>query len=427
MALDSSPLTPAKPPRLTWLAPTLALASIVVLASGAFWINHVREQAVLVESAYQAAHHKTSAYFSLVESREQAIQQANPDRVEHLDQALAKERQELIQSLESYVAAISHLPQKELAQHLNDLEAGKIEASVRSFEGVGRLVELQVSETEDQSREPELNQRRVSFWLSEGDRIRVASLNDFSEDPDAQVEQLGLIQSSSNSVNPFPVLVVTGKRKALDWSTPWIEIFQVQPDHIEKVTTQVFPVALLESSLGESPTLKPDNSLVIERHLLDPERVMAPCDSCGLLGYHSQFQWKNGHYQMTENTLLNTPDNVGYAGLVYLKKRTQSPAWTKPFLSNSFRQQADRFPPFNPNSYEVWEQGFVITNQVQSKNSVIFSLEGVATGKLTVVHTPQGLWKAQSVQGSFWTPVQPSPLNPESEQNGTDSALPEAA
>ncbi len=427
MALDSSPLTPAKPPRLTWLAPTLALAGIAVLASGAFWINHVREQAVLVESAYQAAHHKTSEYFSLVESREQAIQQANPDRVEHLDKVLAKERQELIQSLESYIAAISHLPQKELTQHLNDLEAGKIEASVRSFEGVGRLVELQVSETEDQSREPELNQRRVSFWLSGGDRTRVASLNDFSEDPDAQVEQLGLIQPAPNSVSPFPVLVVTGKRKALDWSTPWIEIFQVQPDHIEKVTAKVFPVTLLESSLGESPTLKPDNSFVIERHLLDPERVMAPCDSCGLLGYHSQFQWENGHYQMTENTLLNTPDNVAYAGLVYLKKRNQSPAWTKPFLSNSFRQQADRFAPFNPNDYEVWEQGFVVSDQVQSKNSVIFSLDGVATGKLTVVHTPQGPWKAQSVQGSFWTPAQPRQLNSESEQNGTDSALPEAA
>jgi hypothetical protein len=397
------------------------------LASGFFWINHVREQAVLVESAYQTAHHKTSTYFSLVESREQAIQQANPDRVEQLDQALMKERQELIQSLESYVAAISNLPQKELAQHLNDLEAGKIEASVRSFEGVGRLVELQVSETEDQSREPELNQRRVSFWLSGGDRPLVASLNDFSEDPDAQVEQLGLIQPSLNSGNQFPVLLVTGKRKALDWSTPWIEIFQVQPDHIEKVTAQVFPVALLESSLGESPTIKPDNSLVIERHLLDPERVMAPCDSCGLLGYHSQFQWKNGHYQMTENALLNTPDNAGYAGLVYLKKRTQSPAWTKPFLSDSFRQQADRFVPFNPNNYQVWEQGFVVSDQVANKDSVIFSVSGVATARLTIVHTPQGPWKAQSVQGIFWTPAQPSQSSPESEQNVTDSALPEAA
>jgi hypothetical protein len=196
------------------------------------------------------------------------------------------------------------------------------------------------------------------------------------------------------------------------------------------VTAQVFPVALLESSLGESPTLKPDNSLVIERHVLDPERVMAPCDSCGLLGYRSQFQWRNGHYQMTDNTLLNTADNAGYAGLVYLKKRNQSPAWTKPFLTDSFRQQADRFTPFSPRSYEVWEQGFVISNQAldpASQNLVVISLTGVATAKLRVIHTPQGPWKVQSVRGIFWTPAQPNPSTPEPEQNVTDSALPEAA
>jgi hypothetical protein len=428
MALDSSPLTSAKHPRFNWLPPTLVLTGIAVLAAGAFWVNHVREQAVLVESAYQAASHKTSEYFSLVESRERAIQQADPDQVEHIDQALVQERKELIQSLEGYIAAISDLPQKELARHLSDLETSRIQSSVRSFEGVGRLVEMQISETIGEQASPsDLNQRRVSFWLSGKEPARVDSLNDFAEDPDAHVEQLALIPPSPKS-DKFPLLVVTGKRSALDWSTPWVEIFQVQPDHIEKVTSRAFPAPLLDAALGESPTLKPDNSIVLERYVLDPERVMAPCDSCGLLGYHSQFQWKDGQYQMTENTLLNTADNAGYAGLVYLKKRTQSPAWTKQFLTDGFRKQADHFAPFNPQNYEVWEQGFVISDQVPAKNSMIFLVTGVATAKITATYTQQGQWKAQSVQGTFWTPIEPiQPIQPEPVQSSEDAQVPEAA
>jgi hypothetical protein len=425
MALDSSPLTPARHPRFTWLPPTVVLTGLAVLAAGAFWLNHLREQAVLVEGAYQAAQHKTSEYFSLVESRERAIHQADPDQVEHIDQALIQERKELIQSLESYILAISHLPQKELAQHLSELETKRIQSSVRSFEGVGRLVEMQISETiDDQAGPSDLNQRRVSFWLSGTEQTRVDSLNDFSEDPDAHVEQLALIQPSAQS-GKFPLLVVTGKRRALDWSTPWVEIFQVQPDRIKKVTAQAFPAPLLDSALGESPTLKPDKSIVIERYVLDPERVMAPCDSCGLLGYHSQFQWKDGHYQMTKNTVLNTADNAGYAGLVYLKKRAQSPAWTKQFLTDGFRKQAENFAPFNPQKYAVWEQGFVISDQVPTKNSMIFSVTGVATAKITAIYTQQGQWKADSVEGTFWTPIKP--IQPEPLQNSADSKVPEAA
>jgi hypothetical protein len=424
MALDSSPLN-SKNPRSTWLPSAMVLTGIAVLAAGAFWVNHVREQAVLVESAYQSAHSKTSEYFSLVESRERAIQQADPDQVEHIDQALIQERQQLIQSLEDYIAVISNLPQKELAQHLSNLETSRIQSSVRSFEGVGRLVEMQISDSIDgQASQSELIQRRVSFWLSGKEPARVERLNDFAEDPDAQVEQLALIPSSSQPARPA-LLVVTGKRKALDWSTPWVEIFQVQPDHIEKVTSKVFPSSVFDSALGESPKLKPDNSIVIERYVLDPERVMAPCDSCGLLGYNSQFQWKDGQYQMTENTLLNTADNAGYAGLVYLKKRAQAPAWTKLFLTDGFRKQADRFAPFNPQNYEVWEQGFVLNDQVPAKNSMIFSVTGVATAKLTVLRTPQGPWKAQSVQGTFWTPVK-SPQTPPAE-SPEDARVPEAA
>ena len=425
MALDSSPLPPAKHPRFTWLPPTVVLTGIAVLAAGAFWVNHLREQAVLVETAYQAAHHKTSEYFSLVESRERAIHQADPDQVEHIDQVLSQERKELIQSLEGYIAAISDLPQKELAQHLNELETDRIHSSVHAFEGVGRLVEMQISETvSDQAGPSDLNQRRVSFWLSGKEQARVDSLNDFSEDPDAHVEQLALIQPTSKS-DKFPLLVVAGKRRALDWSTPWVEVFQVQTDHIEKVTAQAFPAPLLDSVLGKSPTLKPDNSIVIERYVLDPERVMAPCDSCGLVGYHSQLQWKDGNYQMTENTLLNTADNAGYAGLVYLKKRAQSPAWTRQFLTDGFRKQADHFASFNPQKYEVWDQGFVISDQVPAKNSMIFSVTGVATAKITAIYTQQGQWKAQSVQGTFWTPIKP--IQAEPLQNSADSPVPEAA
>jgi hypothetical protein len=431
MALDSSPLT-SKNPRSTWLPSTMLLTGIAVLAAGAFWVNHLREQAVLVESAYQSAHSKTSEYFSLVESRARAIQQADPDRVENIDRALIQERQELIQSLEGYIAAISDLPQKELAQHLSSLETSRIQSSVRSFDGVGRLVEMKISDTADitdgqagQSDLNDLNQRRVSFWLSGKKPARVERLNDFAEDPDAQVEQLALISPSNRSGTPA-LLVATGKRKALDWSTPWVEIFQVQPDRIEKVTSKVFPFPVFESSLGESPTLKTDSSIVVERYVLDPERVMAPCDSCGLLGYHSQFQWKDGQYQMTENTLLNTADNAGYAGLVYLKKRAQAPAWTKRFLTDGFRKQADRFPPFKPQNYEAWEQGFVINDQVPAKNSMIFSVTGVATAKITVFHTQPGPWQAQSVQGTFWTPVEPLPTNPP-EENSEDTQVPEAA
>lgn len=423
MALDSS--LNSKNPRSTWLPPTMVLTGIAFLAAGAFWVNHLREQAVLVESAYQAAHSKTSEYFSLVESRERAIQQADPDQVEHIDQALIQERQQLIQSLEGYISAISHLPQKELAQHLSSLESGRIQSSVHSFEGVGRLVAMQISDPMDgQASQSELTQRRVSFWLSAKEPARVERLNDFAEDPDAQVEQLALIPPSSQSAKSA-LLVVIGKRKALDWSTPWVEIFQVQPDHLEKVTSKVFPASAFEFALGESPKLKPDNSIDIERYVLDPERVMSPCDSCGLLGYHSQFQWKDGQYQMTENTLLNTADNAGYAGLVYLKKRAQAPAWTKLFLTDGFRQQADRLAPFNPQKYEVWEQGFVLSDQVLAKNSMIFSVTGVATAKLTVLHTPQGPWKAQSVQGTFWTPAKPPQTSPA--ESSEDARVPEAA
>jgi hypothetical protein len=424
MTLNSSPLTPSKQPRFTWLAPTVVLTGIVVLAAGAFWVNHLREQAVLVESAYQTAQHKTSEYFSLVESRAQAIQQADPDQVERIDQALIQERKELIQSLEGYIAAISNLPQKELVQHLSALETSKIQSSIRSFQGVGRLVEVQIAEGDQV---PELSQRRVNFWLSGEEHARVDSLNDFAEDPDAQVAQLALIPSSAKS-GQFPLLVVTGKRSALDWSTPWIEVFQVRPDHIEKITAQAFPLPLLDAALGESPTLKPDNSIVLERYVLDPEKVMAPCDSCGLLGYHSQFQWQDGQYRMIENTLLNTADNAGYAGFVYLKKRAQSPTWTQPFLTDGFRRQADRFAPFNPQQYEVWEQGFVVSDQMATKNSMAFSVTGVATAKLTAVYTPQGQWKAQSVQGTFWTPIKPvPPSQPEPVQDSEHSSIPEAA
>jgi hypothetical protein len=371
----------------------------------------MREQARVVNESYQYTRGVVTQYFKAVEAREQAIRQANPNQVARIDQSLAQNRKAFVKAIQGYIAAIADVPQKEMAERFGALEMEgavtqrKIQVRIHSFEGVGRLVNLQVSETPD-----EWNQRHLSFWLSEGKQPQVHVLNDFAKDPDAMVERLAFLNTADTPNHP--VLVAVGKRASLDGASPWIEVFQVQADHLENKTAQVFPQILLHNVIGESPTIQPNNYIRLERYVLDPERVMAPCDSCGLLAYRTQLQWRQGRYQLIENTPLNTADNASYAGLLYLKKRGQTPAWTEPFLSTSFRTQAKALPAFQPKRYASWNRGFILDRKTKDKDALAFSFTGVADTKLIVKRNAQGQWQVQNmktIRGDFWNAPTPTP------------------
>ncbi|MGA7952492.1 MAG: hypothetical protein WCA07_03125 [Gloeobacterales cyanobacterium] len=409
MALHS-PFTPSKSPQPFWVLPTLALVTAATLAISGSGMYQMREQALVVNGAYQNTREVVTQYFKTVEAREQAIRQANPDQVARIDQSLAQNRKAFVKAMQGYIVAIADLPQKEMTERFGALDMegaahqSKIQARIHSFKGVGRLIHLQVSETPD-----EWNQRHLNFWLSEDKQPQVHILNDFAKDPDAMVEQLAFLNTPDTPKHL--VLLAVGKKASLGGVSPWIEVFQVQQDHLENKTAQVFPQSLLNNVLGESPTIEPNNYIRLERYVLDPERVMAPCDSCGLLAYQSQLQWKQGRYQLVENTPLNTADNASYAGLLYLKKRAQTPTWTEPFLSNRFRTQAHELPAFQPKRYALWNQGFILEGETKDKDALTFSFTGVADTKLIVERNAQGQWQVQNMRtkrGNFWNAPVPA-------------------
>ena len=408
MALHS-PFTPSKSPQPFWVLPAVALVTAATLAVSGSGLFQMWEHALVVNGTYQNTREVVTQYLKTVEAREQAIRQANPNQVARIDQSLAQNRKAFVKAIQRYIVAIADLPQKEMAERFGALEGGavpqrKIQVRIHSFEGVGRLIHLQVSETPD-----EWNQRHLSFWLSEGKQPQVQVLNDFSKDPDVRVEQLAFLNTPDTLKHP--ILVAVGKRASLGGVSPWIEVFQVQQDHLENKTAQVFPQILLNNVIGESPTIQPNNYIRLERYVLDPERVMAPCDSCGLLAYRTQLQWKQGRYQLIGNTPLNTADNASYAGLLYLKKRGQTPAWTEPFLSNRFRTQANALPAFQPERYASWNRGFILDRETKDKDALAFSFTGVADAKLTVKRNAQGQWQVQNMntrRGDFWNAPAPT-------------------
>ncbi len=387
----------------------MALIAATTLVLGGSRIHQWQEQTLFVNDAYQTTHQVITRYFTAVEARERAIREANPDKVARIEQSLTQDRQAFVKAIQDYIVAIARLPDKEMAERFGTLEMegadtqGKIQVTIRSFEGVGRLVQLQVAETPD-----EWNQRHLNFWLSGGEQPQAYVLNDFSKDPDTIAEQVALLNTPDT---PNRFLVVAGKRASLGGVSPWLEVFQVQKDHLENKTAQVFPQSLFNNTLGASPAIQPSNYIRLERYVLDPERVMAPCDSCGLLAYRTRLQWKEGRYQLVENTPLNTADNANYAGLVYLKKREQTPTWAKSFLSASFRSQANNLPPFQPKRYARWDQGFILDNSpVQNKAATTFSFTGVADAKLIVKKNVQGQWQVQNMKlgrVNFWNAPAP--------------------
>jgi hypothetical protein len=409
MALHS-PFIPGKSPQPFWVLPAVALVTAATLVISGSGIYQMRERALIVNGADQNTREVVTQYFKAVEAREQAIRQADPNQVARIDQSLTQDRKAFVKAVQGYIVAMADLPQKEMAERFGALEMEgavtqrKIQVRIHSFEGVGRLVNLQVSETPD-----EWNQRHLSFWLSEGKQPQVQVLNDFAKDPDAMVEQLTFLKTPDTPNHS--VLVAVGKRASLGGVSPWIAVFQVQQDHFENKTAQVFPQILLQNVIGESPTIQPNNALRLERYVLDPERVMAPCDSCGLLTYRTQLQWKQGRYQLIENTPLNTAENASYAGLLYLKKRGQTPAWTEPFLSNRFRTQARELPAFQPERYASWNRGFILDRETKDKDALAFSFTGVADTKLTVKRNAQGQWQVQNMKTSrnnFWNAPAPT-------------------
>jgi hypothetical protein len=409
MALHS-PSNPSKSLHPYWLTPALALLTAATLMIGGSEIYQRQEQTLLVNDAYQTTHQVITRYFTAVEARERAIREANPDKVARIEQSLTQDRKALVDAIRGYIVAIARLPDKEMAERFGTLEMEgavtqrKIQVTIRSFEGVGRLVHLKVADTPD-----EWNQRHLNFWLSGGEQPQAYVLNDFSKDPDTIAEQLALLNAPDT---PNRFLVVAGKRASLGGVSPWLEVFQVQKDHLENKTAQVFPQTLLKNTLGASPAVQPSNYIRLERYVLDPERVMAPCDSCGLLAYRTRLQWSDGRYQLIENTPLNTADNASYAGFLYLKKREQTPTWAKSFLSASFRSQVNNLPPFQPKRYASWNQGFVLDNSdLQNKAAATFSFTGVADAKLIVQKNAQGQWQVQNLkseQGNFWNAPAPS-------------------
>ncbi|WP_218082781.1 hypothetical protein [Anthocerotibacter panamensis] len=325
-------------------------------------------------------------YAQQLDTYQAALQSGNGAALARADSFLSGHRQQFAQVLGAYLTVLARLPEdrEPLVVKLQTLAPDeRFQFAVVSLEGKSHLVQVSVAEND-------FDVRHLTLWLSKDE---VLALNNYETEWQAQVRAVRFVTSAGQKF-----LIANGQTQQLEDQAPFLKVYQRVGSNLLDKTRTYLPSGMLDA-FGSSEFIGQTANLKLDALLLDPEGIMAACDSCGLVGQRSLWQWTAKGYQAVDQQILNEPGNALYAALVVLVRREGAGAWTKPFLAPQVQATIERFKGFDPKRYPAVEQGLVVTaSQPWQKTGFEYSIEGPTQLKVYVKPNAQGQWRAVEVR-----------------------------
>jgi len=289
--------------------------------------------------------------------------------------------------LESYLSLLATLPpdNEPLVVKLQSLAPdARFQFTCTALGSQGQLIQASVTENE-------ADVRHLALWQSQG---HILALNNYETEWQAQLTALRVIKTPDTRF-----VIANGTTRQLEDSAPFIKVYQqLEPDFkfVDKTHTYV-PNELLEvfgssEFIGESANLKMDTLL------LDPARIMAACDSCGLVSTRALWQWAgNTGYQRVDQQILNDPNNALYSALAVLVRHESAPAWAQSFLTAGTRSALKKLDRFDPNRYPAIEQGLLVADTQSWQQGYQYTITGPILLTVQVQPDPQGHWQVVGI------------------------------
>jgi len=287
-------------------------------------------------------------YSTQLDTYQAALQTGNGPALARADSFLSSERPRLAQLLGTYLKTMTSLPldQPLIAQLQALTEDARFQFTSTDLGGEGRLIQVSVTENE-------FDVRHLTLWQSKQNEI--LALNNYETEWQAQVNAVRRVKETGSLF-----LIANGQTRQLEEEAPFLKVYQRQgADFLDK-TTHYLPKTMLDA-FGTSEFIGPTANVKLKSLLLDPERIMAACDSCGLVSQQSLWQWSAQGYQQVSAEILNVEGNALYAALAALMKGKTAPAWADQFLTLPVRHAVHKFIGFDRGRYNSVEQGLVVT------------------------------------------------------------------
>ncbi len=315
-------------------------------------------------------------YAQQLDSYEVALQTGNGPALARSADFLIIQRQEFVRHLEQFLVNVKQTNQPLVAQ-LQALAPDERFQFTYTRLTQGQLIQVSVVESE-------LDIRHLALWQSES---HVVILNDYELEWQAQVNALRIVK-----VEKTPFLIVNGQTQQLEDTAPFIKVFRQEGTRFKDVSPSYIPEAMY-SAFGTSEFIGNTPNLKLDTLLLDPERIMAACDSCGLVGQRSLWQWGPQGYRNVSSQVLNVPDNALYGALVALMRKDRAPQWTRPFLSAPLQKQLTQIQ-IDPERYPLNERGLVLLFTDAMGKGFRYTMDGPVSLTVEVQKNAKGQWQA---------------------------------
>ncbi|WP_287128534.1 hypothetical protein [Candidatus Cyanaurora vandensis] len=376
--------------RLPFHHPVAWLVATLLLSSGLYWgssalIPNLNPQQPLVQEAQQRLKLYLADYAQQLNSYNAALQAGDGPALARTDTFLGGQRQQFALVLGGYLAVLAKLPPSEpLVVKLQALAPdAQFQFAYTSLGPQGSLIQVSVTENE-------FDVRHLALW-QRGERV--LALNNYETEWQAQVNAVRYFTR-----NKQRFLIAKGQTRQLEDTAPFLKVYQeVGADLLDK-TADYLPLELLDT-FGTGEFLGQTANLKLDTVLLDPERIMAACDSCGLVSQRALWQWTDQGYQLVDRQILNQPENALYAALVTLVKQQAAPAWTRAFLTSRVRAMLQQAPSFEAPRYTPLEQGLAVTDtQPWQEKGFQYTVEGPFQFKVQVRQDPQGQWQTIQIR-----------------------------
>lgn len=386
---------------MSFYRPVIWVVVTLVLTSGLYWWSAgsfapgSSPQSPVLQEAQERLKTYFNDYAKQLDIYNAALETGNGPALARADEFLNNHRQRMAQQLGSYLSLLTKLPSDgtPLIAQLQILTADPRFQFTSTSLSQGRLVQVSVRETE-------FDVRHLTLWQF---GTRVLALNSYETEWQAQVTAVRFFKFADQQF-----LIANGQTQQLEDQAPFIKIYQQVGADLRDKTSLYLPIELMDT-FGTSEFLGPTANLKLDTMVLDPQHIMAACDSCGLVAQRALWQWSAKGYTLVERQIANEPENALYAGLVVLAKRDTAPTWVNLFLTLKTRTALIAAPPFTPDRYSALEQGFAVTDtQPWQTSGFQYVIEGPFQLKLFVKPNAQGQWEVVEVrdlktQAPGWT------------------------
>jgi hypothetical protein len=341
------------------------------------------EQEVARVNAQEQLQHYLTDYGTQLDTYQAALQTGNGPALARADAFLSNERPQFAQVLGSYLRVLAKLPAEPqpLVARLQALtEDQRFRFAYTDLGKEGRLIQVSVAESD-------IDVRHLTLWQSQHDEI--LALNNYETEWQAQVNQVRQVNRR--------FLIANGETRQLDEAAPFIKVYErVEADFQDK--TGVYLPRTMLDAFGGSEFIGETANLKLDTLLLDPERIMAACDSCGLVSQRALWQWTPEGFRQVSQSILNTEGNALYATLVMFVKRDQAPDWAANFLDPKVKKALQAFSGYNPRRYSTLERGLVVTaTQPWRKKGFLYTVEGPVKFKVYIEQLKEQ-WQAVQVR-----------------------------